>query len=142
MCADDPEVNRVAVRLRAGSAAYTDVAIRSADIFDDDGLTERSPHTLDHNSPGDIRTGACSGRYDHRNRPRRIGLRACNPRDGRERNSTRCQLGKLTARTFHDVPLDECADATQAPRLSPPYRCFAFITSPTLGTPGACRRRA
>jgi hypothetical protein len=41
-------------------------------------------------------------------RPRRIGLRHCDARDGRERGSTRCQMQKLSSvGKFHDVPLNE-----------------------------------
>ena len=42
---------------------------------------------------------------DDAHRPRRIGLRPCDTRDGRERGSARCQMQKLPAGKFHGVLL-------------------------------------
>src|SRR5262249_31015985 len=39
---------------------------------------------------------------DDAHRPRRVGLRACDPRYGKERASTRCEMQKLTTRKLHD----------------------------------------
>jgi hypothetical protein len=36
-------------------------------------------------------------------RPRRIGLRPSNARDGRQRGSARCQMQKISAGKFHGV---------------------------------------
>ena len=41
-------------------------------------------------------------------RPRRIGLRPCDARHGRQRGSARGQMQKLSAGKFHGVPSKEC----------------------------------
>ena len=40
-------------------------------------------------------------------RPRRIGLRPCDARHGRQRSSARGQMQKLSAGKFHIVPFSE-----------------------------------
>jgi hypothetical protein len=73
--ADETEDDRVTIGRRACSPAGADSAVRSADVFDDDGLTERHPHALGHNSPCQVRNAARGYRRNHGDRPRRIGLR-------------------------------------------------------------------
>jgi len=41
--------------------------------------------------------------HDDRDRARRIGLRPSEARDGRQRNSARCQMQKSSTGTFHGV---------------------------------------
>ena len=53
---------------------------------------------------GDVVPAASGGRNDHAHRPRRIGLRASNPRHGRQRGRARGQMQKLAAAKFHVEP--------------------------------------
>jgi hypothetical protein len=56
-----------------------------------------------HRASGSLRGGKSD--YDA-HRPRRIGLRRCYPRNGRERGSTRCQIQKFSSvGKFHHQPL-------------------------------------
>jgi hypothetical protein len=97
MRGDRTEIDCVTVGPRTSSPAGADVSIRAADVFDDDMLTERCPHTLGHNPPYHVGGAARSERHDHGDGARRIGFRQCHRRDGRQRCSTRCQFQKLTA---------------------------------------------
>jgi hypothetical protein len=92
--------NRIAVRSCASSSAYAYASIGSADIFNDDGLSERSPHAFGHHSRDYIGGAARSEPHDQANGPRRIGLRHCDPRCGRDRGSARRQMQKSTTRKF------------------------------------------
>jgi hypothetical protein len=91
------DVNRVTIGPRTGNAAGTDAPVCSADVFDDDGLRERTSHPLGDDSRDHIRAAARSARHDHGDWPRRIGLRLCIARDSRERGSTG-QMQKSTTR--------------------------------------------
>ena len=50
-------------------------------------------------------SGVSTGRKanDHAHRPRRIGFRARDPRDGRQRGSARCQMQKISTGKFHGI---------------------------------------
>jgi hypothetical protein len=87
-------------------------AVRSANIFDDDRSCEVLAHPLGHDSPDNIGGAARRERHDHGYGARRIGLRPPNPTECRKRDSARCQIEKSAAWQFHDVPLNEFADAT------------------------------
>src|ERR1700680_2640473 len=95
----DTEVNRMAIGPRASSPADPDAPVRSGNVFYDDRLSKGAPHHFGPNSPAHISAAARSVRNDHGDGPCRISLRACNPRYSWERNSARCQMEKLTART-------------------------------------------
>ena len=47
---------------------------------------------------------AAGGKRDEAHRPRRIGLRPCDPRYRRQRGSARCQMQKFSAGKFHIDP--------------------------------------
>jgi hypothetical protein len=51
----------------------------------------------------DVSSGACAKADDHAHRPRWIGLRPCDPRNSRRRESAHGQLQKIAAKKFHDV---------------------------------------
>src|SRR5262249_22258015 len=57
-------------------------------VFNDDGLAERGPHALGHNSPDRIRRPASRKRHNHRDRPRRVGLYLLRARRERPRRCT------------------------------------------------------
>src|SRR5262249_53767449 len=98
------QLNRVAIRSRAGDAAGADAPIRPADVFDDDGLSKRTSHAFGKYPANCIGNATPRERHDHRDGARRIGLRPYHGREGWQRGSTRGQLQKLTARKFHGGP--------------------------------------
>src|SRR5262249_33988654 len=51
-------------------------------------------------------------RHDDAHRPRRIGLRPRDPRDGRQRGSACGEMEKISAGKFHGLPLCNVGDAT------------------------------
>ena len=69
------DVDGVAVGRRARDAADADAAAGAADVLDDHRLTERGPHALRQDARHDVGRAARRERHDHRDRPRRIGLR-------------------------------------------------------------------
>ena len=74
MRSQETDSDRVAVRSRAGRPAGTNAAVGTADIFDDDGLIERYPHTLAYNSRDHIRNAARRQGHDDGDGARRISL--------------------------------------------------------------------
>ena len=62
-------------------------------------------HVLADNPGSNVGPPAGGEGNNQRDRPARIGLRPSNARHRRQSGSTRCQMEKLTARTFHEVPL-------------------------------------
>src|SRR5215471_8729141 len=74
----ETETNRVAIRLRAGSATDADASISSADVLNDDRLPQRSSHPLHHNPRDHVGCPAGRERHDHRDRARWIDLRPRN----------------------------------------------------------------
>jgi hypothetical protein len=81
MPAQETEVDGVAIRPRASNAADTDAPVCSADVFDNDRLSERHSHSLCKDSPDHVRIAAGRERNNHRDGTRRIGLRCCNLRE-------------------------------------------------------------
>jgi hypothetical protein len=81
-----------------------DIAARAWPILDDEWLTEPLRRPLADQARDNI--GPAAGRIadDDAHRPRRIGLRACDARKGRERSSSGGQTQKLTAMRFHGPP--------------------------------------
>src|SRR5262249_56416889 len=67
---------------------------------DDEWLAEPLRQLLTHQAREDVSWAASGKGDDHAHRPRRIGLRPHDPRDGRQRGSARCQMQKLSARKF------------------------------------------
>jgi hypothetical protein len=74
------EVYRISVGPGASDPAGTDVSVRSADIFDNDGLSKRFSHPISENTRKYIRRPARGRRHDHGDGARRIGLRTCHGR--------------------------------------------------------------
>jgi hypothetical protein len=57
MVPDKTDINRITIRPCTGSPTGTDAPVRSADVFDDDGLTEQPSHPLGKDPPDHIRSG-------------------------------------------------------------------------------------
>ena len=88
-CADLEQ--RVAVGRRPHDRFGADIAGAPRPVVDDDGLAETLREPLADQTHEDV-TGAAGREPNHyANRPRGIGLRSCNERNGRERGSARCQ---------------------------------------------------
>src|SRR3989442_15457830 len=71
--------------------------------------------------------------YDPAHRPRRIGLRPRDPRDGWQRGGARCQIQKIPAGKSHGVPLRNAGDAM----LHSALMSAARIPSPHLSASSA-----
>jgi hypothetical protein len=74
------------------SAAGADHARDAAAIVDDHLPPKRRGEPFRHDAPHGIDTAAGRERHDQGNRAGRIGLRPCDPRYRRERDSARCQM--------------------------------------------------
>ena len=95
------EAKRVAIGRGARDATDTDIAGRTAHILDHHGSTQRRRHRFRQDARKHIDGPARRKGYYHGNWTRRIGLRPCNARHGRESDGTRCQMQKLTAVKCH-----------------------------------------
>src|SRR5262245_58512894 len=102
--APDANRKRIAVRRRASDPAGAKTAGSAANIFNDDGLTERRPHMLGQRACTQIQRTACGEWHHDRNWFRGIGLRPSNMRHRRERGSARGQMQKTSAGKFHFEP--------------------------------------
>src|SRR5215470_14475319 len=97
------EQNGVTVRTGAGDRGGTQRTAAAADVFDD----HRAEQWFDLLHPW-----TCEGveratrrKWNHEpDRPRRIGVRACDARTGRQRGSADCQVQEAAAGKFHGVP--------------------------------------
>src|SRR6266699_2639308 len=84
---------------------HTDVAASTANVFDIELFSETLGQLLCDEASEYVGRTAGRERNDHTHRPRRIGLRARDPRDGRQRGSAGGQMQKLSAvRKFHFEP--------------------------------------
>ena len=95
-------VCRVDVRGTGSSEGIaTDEAISARAVFNDDRCFQNHAQSVGHNASNHVRRAARRKRHDHRNRPRRIGLRPRDPRHSRQHGSARGQMQKLSAEKFH-----------------------------------------
>ena len=79
---------RVAVRRRPHHRLGRDIGAAARPVLDDEGLAEPFRKPLPHQARGEVRRAARGIPDDEADRPRWIGLRACDPGRGRERGST------------------------------------------------------
>ena len=94
----------MAIRWREHDGFGGDIAAGPGAVLDDEGLPEPVGQPLSEKPRKDVgRTTRCKA-DDDAHRPRRIGLRPSEARDGRERDSTRGQMQKLPAEKFHFAP--------------------------------------
>ena len=93
VCRGDQE-ERVAVGRRAHDRLGGDIAAGTRPVLDDEWLAKPFRQPLADQARDDV--AAARGKADHQaHRPRRIGLRPREARDGRERGSARGQMQKL-----------------------------------------------
>ena len=91
---------RVAVRRRAHDRLGADIAAGARPVLDDEWLAEPLRQPLADQARDDVGAAAGGKADDDAHRPRRIGLRPRDARDGRQRGSARCQMQKSTAGKF------------------------------------------
>ena len=95
---------RVAVGRGTRDRLGGDVAAGSRTVVDDERLTEPLREPLTYQARRDVRTASGREANNDAHRPRRIGLRPRDPRDGRQRGSARGEMEKISARKFHFEP--------------------------------------
>src|SRR5262245_12410215 len=95
---------RVAVCGRAHDGLGADIAAAARSVLDNELLTEPLRQPLTHQTRDDVGRTGRSERHDDAHRPRRIGLRDSDVREGRQRGSARGQIQKLTTGKFHIEP--------------------------------------
>ena len=96
---------RIAVGRRLHRALDAGHARLAGDVLDHHRLAERLAHALGERAREAVRRTAGEIRHDHRDRARRIGLRAGDMRQRRERGGACRQAEKCSARKCHDVVL-------------------------------------
>src|SRR5215470_4171535 len=99
--ADD---QRIAIGFGTHDPAGTDGAAGPGDVLDQNGLTERCLHAFGERARDKVGRATCWERCDNGDRSRRIGLRPCDARGGRQRGTARYQIQKITAGKFHFEP--------------------------------------
>jgi hypothetical protein len=100
ICRRDKE-ERVAVRRRAHDRFGADIPATAWPVIDHEWLAEPFRQPLTHEARENVLRAAGGNGDDQAHRPRRIGLRPCNSRDGRERGSARDQMQKISPGKFH-----------------------------------------
>src|SRR5262245_52028033 len=96
---------RVAVGRGAYDGLNTDITTASRTVLNEELLAEALRQPLTDQARSDVvRTTGGKG-DDDSHRPRRIGLRSCNARHGRQRHSARYQMQKISTGKFHNIPL-------------------------------------
>ena len=79
-------------RRRAHDRLSADTAACACPVLDNECLPKPLRQRLPHEARNAVGCLACRKGNDDAHRPRRIGLRPRDPRYGRERGSTRCQM--------------------------------------------------
>jgi hypothetical protein len=116
------EAQRIAVGSRAHDRLGADIAAPTWTIFNDELLTQPLRQPLPDEPRSNVGRAGWSERHDQVHRPRRIGLRPCDARDGRQRGSACCEMQELAAGKFHSEPpsrftsLDHVGDGLQRER--------------------------
>src|SRR5215470_2823994 len=96
--------DRVAIGRRQSRSAHTDIAAGTADVLDVELLSNLLRQLLCDDAAENIGVPAWPERNDHTHRARRIGLRPCDARQGRQRGSAGGQINKISAGKFQLQP--------------------------------------
>src|SRR5262249_47537496 len=91
---------RIAIRSRTDDRLGADVGAATRPVVDDELLAKPLRQPLSHQTRDDVVPAASGSRNDHAHRPRRIDLRPCDARDGRQRGSAR-EMQELATGKFH-----------------------------------------
>src|SRR5262249_7121475 len=105
------------------------IAGRAWPVVDDEWLAKPLGQPLTHQARDDVIRTAWSKADHNAHRPRRIRLRFCDARHGRQRGSARSQMQKISAGEVHKTPLE-------MPVKGPSLRlaiCGLDYLSPPLG---------
>src|SRR5262245_27546636 len=86
-----------------------EIGASAGPVFDDEWLAEPLRQPLADHARNDVSRAARGKWHDQTHRPRRIGLRLRDARDGRQRGSARCQMQKISAGKFHDGASLKCS---------------------------------
>jgi hypothetical protein len=78
-----------------------DIGSRAWLVLNDERLAEPLREPLTNGTRGDVGRAASQETDNDAHRPRRIGLRPRDARDGRQRGSARCKMEKISARKFY-----------------------------------------
>ena len=100
---------RVAVGGRASDRFGRDIGAGARAVLDDDLLAEPLRERLADDARDDVGRRAGGKADDQMHRPRRIGIRPCDPRNSRERGSARCQVQKFSAGKCHGFFSPKCS---------------------------------
>jgi hypothetical protein len=94
----------IAIRRRPCHAVGAGYAAPSTNAFDDHLLTQKLGEAGAKDSRQNVGTAAGGEGHHHGHRPRRIGLRGRDPRQGRQRGSAGGQMQKISTEKFHVEP--------------------------------------
>src|SRR6516162_814336 len=92
---------RIAIRSRMDDRLGADVGAATRPGVDEELLAETLRQPLSHQTRDDVVPAPSGSRNDHAHRPRRIGLRPCDARDGRQRGGACCEMQELATAKFH-----------------------------------------
>jgi len=95
---------RIAIRCRTHDRLRGDITAGARPVLDDELLAEPLREPLADQACDDVGAAAGGKADDDADRPRRIGLRPGDPRDGRQRGGARCEMQKISAGKFHFEP--------------------------------------
>src|SRR5262249_22981254 len=139
----------VAICERTHDCLSSDIAAGTRPVLNDELLTEPLGEPLTYYARDDVNRLARGKSDDDAHRPRRIGLRPCDPRDGRQRGSPRCQMQEFAAgkfhhcqspRPFHSITSSARASSVGGTSRPSAFAVFILITSSYLV--GACTGRS
>src|SRR5262245_44734782 len=80
-----------------------EIGASAGPVFDDEWLAEPLRQPLADHARNDVSRAARGKWHDQTHRPRRVGLRPCNTRHGRQRRRARGQMQKSSAGKFHSA---------------------------------------
>src|SRR5262249_53287848 len=95
---------RVTVRLRLGDRLDGEIAASAGPVLDDELLPHSLRQPLTYQARKQVSYATGGEPHDDTHRPRRIGLRFCDARHGREHGSAGGQMQKISAGKFQVEP--------------------------------------
>src|SRR5262249_51877551 len=131
----DGQEERITVRRRTQDLFGGNIASGARPVLDDEWLAKPVREPLTYQADEDVSCSAPRKPDDQTHRPRRIGLRPSDARDGRQRGRAGGQMmQKFAAGKFHDVSLNDAtlhSGLMLAARITLPH----FSTSSAMNLP-------
>src|SRR5437016_5924936 len=124
--------DRIAIRRAFGGGLDADSSAGAHLVLDQELLADGTRQVIGGQTSDEIQSATRRERHDEPYRPRRVGLRPCEPRYSRQRGSARGQMQELAAgKLQHDGALPErfCAGRLAVRRTSR-ERPYLSVTSP------------